>query len=168
MFDPENDPLGSGYHIIQSQIAVGSGGIFGKGWTKGSQSHLDFLPEKHTDFIFSVIVEEMGLFTAIIVIATLFFLSLRSFYIGRNALQKNLYFGFFISYGVAILIGLHTFINVGVATGLLPTKGLTLPFISYGGTNLLVMCSLCSLVLRVDQETKSSMPAINISRRVNF
>ena len=148
-------------------MAIGRGDWFGVGLGEGLIK-LGYLPDAHTDFIFSVIVEEMGLFTAIIVIATLFFLSLRSFYIGRNALQKNLYFGFFISYGVAILIGLHTFINVGVATGLLPTKGLTLPFISYGGTNLLVMCSLCSLVLRVDQETKSSMPAINISRRVNF
>ena len=75
---------------------------------------------------------------------------------------------FFLSYGVAILIGLHTLINVGVAIGLLPTKGLTLPFISYGGTNLLVMCALSALVLRVDYETKSSIPSINIHRRVSF
>ena len=165
--DPWTDLYGGGYQLTLSLMAIGRGDWFGVGLGEGLMK-LGYLPDAHTDFIFSVIVEEMGLFTAIIVIATLFFLSLRSFYIGRNALKKNLYFGFFISYGVAILIGLHTFINVGVATGLLPTKGLTLPFISYGGTNLLVMCSLCSLVLRVDQETKSSMPAINISRRVNF
>ena len=165
--DPWTDLYGGGYQLTLSLMAIGRGDWFGVGLGEGLMK-LGYLPDAHTDFIFSIIVEEMGLFTAIIVIATLFFLSLRSFYIGRNALKKNLYFGFFISYGVAILIGLHTFINVGVATGLLPTKGLTLPFISYGGTNLLVMCSLCSLVLRVDQETKSSMPAINISRRVNF
>lgn len=165
--DPWTDLYGGGYQLTLSLMAIGRGDWFGVGLGEGLMK-LGYLPDAHTDFIFSIIVEEMGLFTAIIVIATLFFLSLRSFYIGRNALQKNLYFGFFISYGVAILIGLHTFINVGVATGLLPTKGLTLPFISYGGTNLLVMCSLCSLVLRVDQETKSSMPAINISRRVSF
>ena len=86
----------------------------------------------------------------------------------KKALDRDLYFGYFLSYGVAILIGLHTFINVGVATGLLPTKGLTLPFVSYGGTNLLIMCALSALVLRVDHETKSSMPAVNISRRVSF
>ena len=165
--DPWTDLYGGGYQLTLSLMAIGRGDWFGVGLGEGLMK-LGYLPDAHTDFIFSIIVEEMGLFTAIIIIATLFSLSLRSFYIGRNALQKNLYFGFFISYGVAILIGLHTFINVGVATGLLPTKGLTLPFISYGGTNLLVMCSLCSLVLRVDQETKSSMPAINISRRVNF
>ena len=165
--DPWTDLYGGGYQLTLSLMAIGRGDWFGVGLGEGLMK-LGYLPDAHTDFIFSIIVEEMGLFTAIIVIATLFFLSLRSFYIGRNALKKNLYFGFFISYGVAILIGLHTFINVGVATGLLPTKGLTLPFISYGGTNLLVMCSLCSLVLRVDQETKSSMPAINVSRRVNF
>ena len=100
--------------------------------------------------------------------ASLFLLSFRCFLIGRQALLKGLDFGFYISYGVGILIGLHTFINVGVATGLLPTKGLTLPFISYGGTNLLVMCSLVGLVLRVDSETKTSMPVVSISRRANF
>ena len=85
---------------------------------------LGYLPDAHTDFIFSVIVEEMGLFTAILIISTLFFISFRSFYIGRKALERNLYFGFFIAYGVPILVGLHTFINVRLATGLLPTSGL--------------------------------------------
>ena len=106
--------------------------------------------------------------TAFIIVAVLFFLSFRCFHIAKKALDRDLYFGYFLSYGVAILIGLHTFINVGVATGLLPTKGLTLPFISYGGTNLLIMCALSALVLRVDHETKSSMPAVNITRRVSF
>ena len=110
----------------------------------------------------------MGLITAIFIVAALFLLSFRCFHIAKQALSKNLHFGFILSFGVAVLIGLHTFINVGVATGLLPTEGLTLPFISYGGTNLLVMCCLCALVLRVDQETKSSMPTISIPVRANF
>ena len=165
--DPWTDPFGGGYQLTLSLMAIGRGDWFGVGLGEGLMK-LGYLPDAHTDFIFSVIVEEMGLFTAILIISTLFFISFRSFYIGRKALERNLYFGFFIAYGVAILIGLHTFINVGVATGLLPTKGLTLPFLSYGGTNLLIMCCLCALVLRVDQETKSSMPSINISRRVNF
>ena len=165
--DPWANQYEGGYQLTLSLMAIGRGDWFGVGLGEGLMK-LGYLPDAHTDFIFSIVVEEMGLFTAIIIIATLFFLSFRSFYIGRKALQKNLYFGFFISYGVAILIGLHTFINVGVAIGLLPTKGLTLPFISYGGTNLLIMCCLCALVLRVDQETKSSMPAINIPRRVSL
>ena len=165
--DPWTDPFGGGYQLTLSLMAIGRGEWFGVGLGEGLMK-LGYLPDAHTDFIFSVIVEEMGLFTALLIISTLFFISFRSFYIGRKALERNLYFGFFIAYGVAILIGLHTFINVGVATGLLPTKGLTLPFLSYGGTNLLIMCCLCALVLRVDQETKSAMPSINISRRVSF
>lgn len=165
--DPWTDPFGGGYQLTLSLMAIGRGEWFGVGLGKGLMK-LGYLPDAHTDFIFSIIVEEMGLFTAIIIIATLFFISFRSFYIGRKALERNLYFGFLISYGVGILIGLHTFINVGVATGLLPTKGLTLPFLSYGGTNLLIMCSLCALVLRVDQETKSAMPSISISRKASF
>tara|TARA_Y100000588_G_C13668655_1_gene675274 strand:- start:97 stop:597 length:501 start_codon:yes stop_codon:yes gene_type:complete len=165
--DPWADPSGGGYQLTLSLMAISRGDWFGVGLGEGLMK-LGYLPDAHTDFIFSIIVEEMGIFTAIIIISTLFLLSFRSFYIGKRALERNLYFGFFISYGVAILIGLHTFINVGVASGLLPTKGLTLPFISYGGTSLLIMCSLCALVLRVDQETKSSMPAVNISRKVSF
>jgi len=165
--DPWTDPFGGGYQLTLSLMAIGRGEWFGVGLGEGLMK-LGYLPDAHTDFIFSVIVEEMGLFTAILIISSLFFISFRSFYIGRKALERNLYFGFFIAYGVAILVGLHTFINVGVATGLLPTKGLTLPFLSYGGTNLLIMCCLCALVLRVDQETKSAMPSINISRRVSF
>tara|TARA_B100000686_G_scaffold139975_1_gene147405 strand:- start:3917 stop:5092 length:1176 start_codon:yes stop_codon:yes gene_type:complete len=165
--DPWSNPYEGGYQLTVSLMAISRGDWFGVGLGEGLMK-LGYLPDSHTDFIFSVIVEEMGLFTAIILITTLFFLSFRSFYIGREALQKSLYFGFFICYGAAILIGLHTFINVGVAIGLLPTKGLTLPFLSYGGTNLLIMCCLCALVLRVDQETKNAMPSVNFRRRVSF
>ena len=165
--DPWTNQYESGYQLTLSLMAIGRGDWFGVGLGKGLMK-LGYLPDAHTDFIFAVIIEEMGLVTAIVIVATLFFLSFRCLHIAKQALNKNLHFGFFISYGVAILIGLHTFINVGVATGLLPTEGLTLPFISYGGTNLLIMCCLCALVLRVDQETKSSMPLISIHRRANF
>lgn len=156
-----------GYQLTLSLMAIGRGDWFGVGLGEGLMK-MGYLPDAHTDFIFAVIVEEMGLLTAIMIVAVLFFFSFRCFHIAKKALDRNLYFGYFLSYGVAILIGLHTFINVGVATGLLPTKGLTLPFVSYGGTNLLIMCALSALVLRVDHETKSSMPAVNISRRVSF
>jgi len=165
--DPWTNQYESGYQLTLSLMAIGRGDWFGVGLGKGLMK-LGFLPEAHTDFIFAVIIEEMGLFTAIIIIATLFLLSFKCFLIAKKALNRGLFFGFLLSYGVAILIGLHTFINVGVATGLLPTKGLTLPFISYGGTNLLVMCALSAIVLRVDYETKSSMPSVNIHRRVTF
>tara|TARA_B100001013_G_scaffold191467_1_gene115600 strand:+ start:4222 stop:5400 length:1179 start_codon:yes stop_codon:yes gene_type:complete len=156
-----------GYQLTLSLMAISRGDWFGVGLGEGLMK-MGYLPDAHTDFIFAIIVEEMGLLTAFIIVAVLFFLSFRCFHIAKKALDRDLYFGYFLSYGVAILIGLHTFINVGVATGLLPTKGLTLPFISYGGTNLLIMCALSALVLRVDHETKSSMPAVNITRRVSF
>lgn len=156
-----------GYQLTQSLMAIGRGDWFGVGLGEGLMK-LGYLPDAHTDFIFAVIVEEMGLLTAIVIIATLFFLCFRCINIGNKAFLRNLHFGYFFCYGVAILIGLQTFINVGVATGLLPTKGLTLPFISYGGTNLIIMCSLSALVLRVDLEVKSSQPIVNIRRRVSF
>ena len=165
--DPWSSQFEGGYQLTLSLMAIGRGDWFGVGLGEGLIK-LGYLPDAHTDFVFAVIIEEMGLFTGFIIVASLFLLSFRCFLIGRQALLKGLDFGFYISYGVGILIGLHTFINVGVATGLLPTKGLTLPFISYGGTNLLVMCSLVGLVLRVDSETKTSMPVVNISRRANF
>ena len=165
--DPWTNEYEGSYQLTLSLMAIGRGDWFGVGLGKGLMK-LGYLPDAHTDFIFAVIIEEMGLITAIILVATLFFLCFRCFLIGKKALNRGQHFGFFLSYGVAILIGLHTLINVGVATGLLPTKGLTLPFISYGGTNLLVMCALSALVLRVDYETKSSIPSINIHRRVSF
>ena len=164
--DPWSDPFGTGYQLTLSLMSIGRGDWFGVGLGEGLMK-MGYLPDAHTDFIYSVLVEEIGLLGGIIIISLLFGLAFRCFYIAKRALIKNQYFGFFAAYGVAILIGLHTFINVGVATGLLPTKGLTLPFISYGGTNLLVMCSLMGLVLRIDYETKAAMPVANFSRRAS-
>ena len=164
--DPWSDPFGTGYQLTLSLMSIGRGDWFGVGLGEGLMK-MGYLPDAHTDFIYSVLVEEIGLLGGITIISLLFGLAFRCFYIAKRALIKNQYFGFFAAYGVAILIGLHTFINVGVATGLLPTKGLTLPFISYGGTNLLVMCSLMGLVLRIDYETKVAMPVANFSRRAS-
>ena len=164
--DPWSDPFGTGYQLTLSLMSIGRGDWFGVGLGEGLMK-MGYLPDAHTDFIYSVLVEEIGLLGGITIIGLLFGLAFRCFYIAKRALIKNQYFGFFAAYGVAILIGLHTFINVGVATGLLPTKGLTLPFISYGGTNLLVMCSLMGLVLRIDYETKAAMPIANFSRRAS-
>jgi cell division protein FtsW len=165
--DPWSDPFGTGYQLTLSLMSIGRGDWFGVGLGEGLMK-MGYLPDAHTDFIYSVVVEEMGLLGGIVIISLLFGLAFRCFYIAKQALIKNQYFGFFAAYGVAILLGLHTFINVGVATGLLPTKGLTLPFISYGGTNLLVMCSLIGLVLRIDYETKVAMPIAHVSRRAAF
>ena len=162
--NPWEDPYGSGYQLTLSLMSIARGDWFGVGIGEGLMK-MGYLPDAHTDFIFAVIVEEMGLVTGIVILSLLFGLCFRTFYLARKALSRNLHFCFFVGYGVAILIALHAFINIGVATGLLPTKGLTLPFISYGGTHVLVMCALVGLVLRLDYETKLAMPAVNISRR---
>ena len=148
-------------------MSIGRGDWFGVGLGEGIMK-MGYLPDAHTDFIFSVIVEETGIMGGLFIVALLFGLSFRIFFIGRESLIRKNFFGFYYSYGVALLLGLHTFINVGVACGLLPTKGLTLPLISYGGTNLLIVCLMIGLVLRVDYENKNSMPIATIKRRAEF
>ncbi len=165
--DPWSDPWGSGYQLTLSLMSIGRGDWFGVGLGQGLMK-MGYLPDAHTDFIFSVIVEEMGILGGFVIVALLFGLSFRIFYIGRESLLKKNYFGFYFSYGVALLLGLHTFINVGVACGLLPTKGLTLPLISAGGTNLIIVCLMIGLILRVDYENKISMPVPTIKRRAEF
>lgn len=165
--DPWSDPWGSGYQLTLSLMSIGRGDWFGVGLGQGLMK-MGYLPDAHTDFIFSVIVEEMGILGGFIIVSLLFGLSFRIFYIGRESLLRKNYFGFYFSYGVALLLGLHTFINVGVACGLLPTKGLTLPLISAGGTNLIIVCLMIGLILRVDYENKISMPVPTIKRRAEF
>tara|TARA_Y100001968_G_scaffold333388_1_gene395954 strand:+ start:45 stop:932 length:888 start_codon:yes stop_codon:yes gene_type:complete len=156
-----------GFQLTLSLMSIGRGDWFGVGPGQ-SLMKMGYLPDAHTDFIFSIIVEEFGLITAIVLISFLFGLSFRFIKMARAALSKGLLFGFYVSMGVAILIGLQTFINIGVSTGLLPTKGLTLPFVSYGGTHMLLVCAMIGLALRVDYETKISLPQINIPRRADF
>ena len=165
--DPWSDPWGSGYQLTLSLMSIGRGDWFGVGLGQGLMK-MGYLPDAHTDFIFAVIVEEMGILGGFVIVALLFGLSFRIFYIGRESLLRKNYFGFYFSYGVALLLGLHTFINVGVACGLLPTKGLTLPLISAGGTNLIIVCLMIGLILRVDYENKNSMPVPTIKRRAEF
>ena len=165
--DPWSDPFNKGYQLTLSLMSIGRGDWFGVGLGE-SLMKMGYLPDAHTDFIFSILIEELGLLAGILIISMLFGISFRAFLIGRQSLQRRNYFGFFFCFGAAILIGLHVFINVGVATGLLPTKGLTLPLFSAGGTNLLIMCSIIGLILRIDYENKISMPIPRVKKRVNF
>ena len=165
--DPWSDPWGSGYQLTLSLMSIGRGDWFGVGLGQGLMK-MGYLPDAHTDFIFSVIVEEMGILGGFAIISLLFGLSFRIFFIGRESLLRKNFFGFYFSFGVGLLLGLHTFINVGVSSGLLPTKGLTLPLISSGGTNLIIVCLMIGLILRIDYENKNSMPIPMIKRRAQF
>ena len=165
--DPWSNPWGSGYQLTLSLMSIGRGDWFGVGLGQGLMK-MGYLPDAHTDFIFAVIIEETGILGGFLIISLLFGLSFRIFSIGRDSLIKKNFFGFYFSYGVALLLGLHTFINVGVACGLLPTKGLTLPLISAGGTNLIIVCLMIGIILRVDYENKNSMPVPHFKRRAHF
>ncbi len=144
--NPNIDPLGAGYTIIQSKIAVGSGGLIGKGWLAGTQNQLNFLPERHTDFIFSVIGEEWGLFGALI-LALLFFLVVkRGFDI---ACLTNDMHGKLIAIGISVLIALQVTINIAMTIGLMPVVGIPLPFISYGGSSMLTTFIAIGLLLNI-------------------
>lgn len=136
LLDPTQDPLGSGYHIIQSTIALGSGGFFGKGWLNGTQTHLDFLPERHTDFIFAVLGEEFGLF-GILILLTLFLLIIaRGMYITSRATTL---FSRLIAGSITLTFGTYAFVNMGMVSGILPVVGVPLPLISFGGTSMVTM-----------------------------
>lgn len=144
--NPERDPLGAGYHIIQSKIALGSGGVFGKGFLKGTQSHLNFLPEKHTDFIFTMLSEEFGLVGAVaIVILNLLILA----YTYSFALKSTSYFGKLVAIGLATNYFMYVFINMAMVLGVLPVVGIPLPLISYGGTVMLSIMASFGIILSV-------------------
>ena len=146
--DPQSDPLGSGYHIIQSQIAIGSGGVFGKGYLNGSQAQLEFLPERSTDFIFAVVGEEWGLIGLTTVILLFMFVIGRSLYLAATAQDT---FARLASGSLALTFCVYVFVNTGMVTGLMPVVGVPLPFISYGGTAMVtlmagfgILMSLCA------------------------
>jgi len=134
--DPQADPLGSGYHIIQSQIAIGSGGLFGKGWMNGSQAQLDFLPERSTDFIFAVIGEEFGLVGLLVLLAIYLFIVSRSMYLASQASGT---FSRLLALGLSLTFFVYVFINAGMVSGLLPVVGVPLPIVSYGGTSVVTL-----------------------------
>ena len=148
--NPESDPLGKGYHVIQSSIAIGSGGLFGKGYLEGSQSRLHFLPEQHTDFIFAVLAEEGGLVASTVLFFLYVVLISRILVI---ALRAHTRFGGLLCVGIATIFFLYVFVNIGMVSGMLPVVGVPLPFISYGGSALLSMLLALGLVMRVSIES---------------
>ncbi len=136
LLDPASDPLGKGFHTIQSMIAIGSGGFFGKGWFQGTQAHLEFIPEKHTDFVFAVFSEEFGLLGNLILLALFFALIKRGLAISASA--PNL-FTRLLGAAITLIFFTYAFVNIGMVSGLLPVVGVPLPFISYGGTALVTL-----------------------------
>ena len=133
LFDPTQDPLGAGYHTIQSTIAVGSGGIGGKGWLQGTQTHLEFIPERHTDFIFAVYSEEFGLIGNLVLLALYTLLIARGLMIAANAAT---FFARLLAAAITLMFFTYAFVNMGMVSGILPVVGVPLPFVSYGGTAL--------------------------------
>lgn len=144
--DPERDPLGAGYHIMQSKIALGSGGIFGKGFLKGTQSHLNFLPEKHTDFIFTMLSEEFGIIGAVLVVLLNLLILIYSY---SFALRTTSYFGKLLIIGLATNYFLYVSINIAMVVGLIPVVGIPLPLISYGGTVMLSVLASFGIIMAV-------------------
>lgn len=151
--DPWADPFNSGFQLTQALIAFGRGEWFGVG-LGGSVQKLFYLPEAHTDFLFAVISEEFGFVGAVTIITLFVFVVTRSFMIGRAAEKVGMRYASYLAYGLGVWIGIQAFINIGVNMGVLPTKGLTLPFMSYGGSSVLVMCVAVGLLLRVDYERR--------------
>ncbi len=144
--DPELDPLGKGYHAIQSKIAVGSGGLYGKGFLHGTQTQLKFLPEHHTDFIFSVIAEEWGFIGCTLIIVLYLLLASRIITTGLKTKDR---FGAMLCFGIAMFISLHAFINIAMTMGMFPVVGVPLPFISYGGSFMLINLCCIGIVLSI-------------------
>ncbi|WP_194437099.1 rod shape-determining protein RodA [Vibrio fluminensis] len=152
LFDPESDPLGAGYHIIQSKIAIGSGGVAGKGWLQGTQSQLEFLPERHTDFIFAVIAEEWGLFGILVL------LSLYLFIIGRGlvlASRAQSAFGRMMAGSIVLSFFVYVFVNIGMVSGILPVVGVPLPLISYGGTSMVTLMAGFGILMSIHTHRKA-------------
>ena len=146
--NPNVDPLGAGYTIIQSKIAIGSGGLLGKGWFSGTQNQLNFLPERHTDFIFSVVGEEWG-FLGGMILLLLYFLLIRK--LVQITQQTNEPYGRLLGVGITTLIAVHILVNIGMTTGVMPVVGLPLPFISYGGSNLLTIMIGLGLMVNIQR-----------------
>ncbi len=145
--DPDADPLGSGFQILQSQIAVGSGGLFGQGWMVGKQK-MDFLPEAHTDFIFAMIGEEVGLLGSLLLVGAFCLLMRQGL---RAALGAPDLLGAHLAVGITAMIVSQAALNIGVVLGLLPTKGMPLPFISYGGSSLMITLACCGVLLNISR-----------------
>jgi rod shape determining protein RodA len=153
--DPDRDPLGAGYHITQSKIAIGSGGLFGKGWLQGTQSSLNFLPEKQTDFIFTTFVEEWGMVGALVLLALFTLILVWGFSI---ALRCQHHFGRLVALGVTAMMFLYVFINTAMVMGLLPVVGVPLPLVSNGGTAMVAVMFACGLLIGVNVYRDAQLP----------
>jgi rod shape determining protein RodA len=151
LLDPTTDPLGAGYHIIQSTIAIGSGGLWGKGWLNGTQAHLEFIPERHTDFILAVFSEEFGLVGNVTLLIVYFLLIGRSLYIAANAATV---FARLIAGSIALMFFTYAFVNMGMVAGVLPVVGVPLPFMSYGGTAMLTLFIAAGMLMSVHRYRK--------------
>ncbi len=149
--NPERDPLGSGYHIIQSKIAIGSGGLYGKGWLNGSQSRLEFLPERSTDFIFAVFAEEFGLIGIVLLLALYIFIVIRGLYIATQAQDT---FNRLVAGSLTLTFFVYTFVNIGMVIGLLPVVGLPLPLVSYGGTSMVTVMAAFGIIMSIHTHRK--------------
>jgi len=151
LLDPSSDPLGAGYHIIQATIAVGSGGFFGKGWLNGTQARLEFIPERHTDFIFAVFSEEFGLFGNLVLLGLYTALVLRGMMIAANAPTL---FTRLLAGAVTLIFFTYAFVNMGMVSGILPVVGVPLPFISYGGTALVTLFTGVGILMSIHKHRK--------------
>jgi len=149
--NPESDPLGSGYHIIQSTIAIGSGGLYGKGWLNGTQSHLDFLPERKTDFIFPVYSEEFGLLGSILLLSIYALVIARGLVIATQAQDT---FTRLLAGSITLTFFLYVFINVGMVSGILPVVGVPLPLVSYGGTSMVTLMAGFGILMSIQTHRK--------------
>ncbi len=146
MFDPQQDPLGAGYHIIQSRIAVGSGGLYGKGWLNGTQSRLEFIPERSTDFIFAVMCEEFGFVGVLVLVAAYALVIARGLYIAVHAQDC---FGRLVAGGLTLILFIYVFVNTSMVIGQLPVVGIPLPLVSYGGTSLVTLLAGFGILMSI-------------------
>ena len=151
LLNPDSDPLGAGYNIIQSKIAIGSGGLFGKGWTNGSQAHLEFLPERHTDFIFAVLGEEFGLLGVLTLLAFYMFVIGRGLYI---AVQAHDTYSRLLAGSISLTFLVYVFVNTAMVTGLVPVVGVPLPLVSFGGTSMVTLMAGFGILMSIHSHRK--------------
>lgn len=154
LFDPESDPLGAGWNIIQSKTAIGSGGLFGKGWLQGTQSHLDFLPEGHTDFVIAAYSEELGLVGVTLLFGLYLFILGRAFFIAATATDT---YSRLLAGAITMSFFVYVFVNVGMVGGILPVVGVPLPFISYGGTAIVTLFCGFGLLMSIKTHRKTML-----------
>jgi len=151
LIDPSQDPLGKGFHTLQAMIAIGSGGLTGKGWMQGTQTHLEFIPERTTDFIFAVYSEEFGLIGNLVLVVLFFALVTRALLIAANA---GTIYARLMAAAMALIIFTYAFVNMGMVSGILPVVGVPLPFVSYGGTSLVTLGAACGMLMGISRHRK--------------